>query len=221
MAADPGDRLQQLEEFLDSEAVGEDALTLSELDGFLAGVIVSPELILPAEWLPVIWGETDPLFENAQQARAVFDLIMAHYNATVSDLDRSRYRPLYEVGPDDSPTWELWVAGFWEAMLLRSKAWLALTEYGDNELQAAVFSLSRLCELATARPDELQPLEIDEELEELAPGLIPYAVQMLHAAKLKQAGQAAGPLCGAAVKVGRNQPCPCGSGRKFKHCCLR
>ena len=21
-------------------------------------------------------------------------------------------------------------------------------------------------------------------------------------------------------KVGRNQPCPCGSGRKYKHCCL-
>ncbi|MEI2770271.1 MAG: SEC-C metal-binding domain-containing protein [Candidatus Competibacter sp.] len=20
-------------------------------------------------------------------------------------------------------------------------------------------------------------------------------------------------------KVGRNQPCPCGSGRKYKHCC--
>ncbi|MBW2484820.1 MAG: SEC-C domain-containing protein, partial [Deltaproteobacteria bacterium] len=22
------------------------------------------------------------------------------------------------------------------------------------------------------------------------------------------------------VKVGRNDPCPCGSGRKFKRCCL-
>ena len=21
-------------------------------------------------------------------------------------------------------------------------------------------------------------------------------------------------------KVGRNEPCPCGSGKKFKHCCL-
>ncbi len=26
---------------------------------------------------------------------------------------------------------------------------------------------------------------------------------------------------GAAPKIGRNQPCPCGSGRKYKHCCLR
>ena len=22
-------------------------------------------------------------------------------------------------------------------------------------------------------------------------------------------------------QVGRNDPCPCGSGRKFKHCCLK
>ena len=24
-----------------------------------------------------------------------------------------------------------------------------------------------------------------------------------------------------APKIGRNDPCPCGSGRKFKHCCAR
>jgi len=23
------------------------------------------------------------------------------------------------------------------------------------------------------------------------------------------------------MKTGRNEPCPCGSGRKFKHCCLK
>jgi hypothetical protein len=23
-----------------------------------------------------------------------------------------------------------------------------------------------------------------------------------------------------AMKIGRNEPCPCGSGRKYKHCCL-
>jgi uncharacterized protein YecA (UPF0149 family) len=22
-------------------------------------------------------------------------------------------------------------------------------------------------------------------------------------------------------KVGRNDPCPCGSGKKYKHCCLK
>jgi len=29
------------------------------------------------------------------------------------------------------------------------------------------------------------------------------------------------PQTRAAVKIGRNQPCPCGSGKKYKHCCGR
>jgi hypothetical protein len=29
-----------------------------------------------------------------------------------------------------------------------------------------------------------------------------------------------GAAAGAPASVGRNDPCPCGSGRKFKHCCI-
>jgi preprotein translocase subunit SecA len=31
-------------------------------------------------------------------------------------------------------------------------------------------------------------------------------------------GPAAAPFVRAVPKVGRNEPCPCGSGRKYKHC---
>jgi uncharacterized protein len=34
----------------------DDSMGLSDLDGFLTGVVVGPELILPTKWLPVIWG---------------------------------------------------------------------------------------------------------------------------------------------------------------------
>ena len=29
------------------------------------------------------------------------------------------------------------------------------------------------------------------------------------------------PIVRDAPKVGRNDPCPCGSGKKYKHCCMR
>jgi preprotein translocase subunit SecA len=32
-------------------------------------------------------------------------------------------------------------------------------------------------------------------------------------------GAAAAPVKRAADKVGRNDPCPCGSGKKYKKCC--
>jgi len=32
--------------------------------------------------------------------------------------------------------------------------------------------------------------------------------------------QGPAPVKAAQAKVGRNDPCPCGSGKKYKHCCL-
>jgi len=37
-------------------------------------------------------------------------------------------------------------------------------------------------------------------------------------AEMEPRAQAAAPFVRAMPKVGRNEPCPCGSGRKFKHC---
>ena len=42
-------------------------MLLEELDGFIAGLLVCPELIKPSEWLSVVWGsegEDDPAFDS-------------------------------------------------------------------------------------------------------------------------------------------------------------
>ena len=36
--------------------LGEKAMLLEELDGFVAGVIVCPDLMKRSEWLPFVWG---------------------------------------------------------------------------------------------------------------------------------------------------------------------
>ena len=58
------------------------------------------------------------------------------------------------------------------------------------------------------------------ELSEQAAELIPAWVQQIHDAK--EAGEAlpqSVPMVPRSAKVGRNDPCPCGSGRKYKKCC--
>ena len=49
------DWIEDLDEFLMSDHAPDDCLQLSDLDGFLTGVAIGPDLIMPSEWMPVIW----------------------------------------------------------------------------------------------------------------------------------------------------------------------
>lgn len=219
MSGGSSKRLQKLDDFLSSEAVDEDAMLLSELDGFLAGLIVCPDLILPSEWLPLVWGEESPVFDSQDQAQSILDLIMGRYNDMIRELDQGRYRPVYHVDRDHTALWEIWVEGFWQAMRLRPQAWTLLARNEDPDLQRTLFLLGRLTELAK-QPDNFAAMEIDDDLENLAPDLIPTLVESLHQARLARANPFAASANQNAPKVGRNDPCPCGSGKKFKKCCL-
>jgi uncharacterized protein len=73
--------LKQLERELLS--LSDDAMLLEELDGFVAGLLVCPELIKPSEWLPVVWGSEegdDPAFDSLDHLNRVLGLVMEHYN---------------------------------------------------------------------------------------------------------------------------------------------
>jgi hypothetical protein len=45
--------LDALDDCLMSDHAPDNSMGLSDLDGFLTGIVVGPELILPSEWLPV------------------------------------------------------------------------------------------------------------------------------------------------------------------------
>ena len=47
--------IDELDEFLMSDETPGDCMRLSDLDGFLTGTVVDPELIMPSEWFPTIW----------------------------------------------------------------------------------------------------------------------------------------------------------------------
>ncbi len=125
-------RLKLLEKRLISLPANSDAMLVSELDGFLAGLLVCPDLILPSEWLPLVWGgdeETAPIFENARQAEQLVGLVMEHYNATANDLQSGRYAPVFEVDTRHGEVlWELWIGGFETAMQLRPESWVTLLD---------------------------------------------------------------------------------------------
>ena len=63
-------RLKQLDEEL--LALGEETMLLEELDGFIAGLLVCPDLIKPGEWLPIVWNR-----DSADQQPASDNLDLA------------------------------------------------------------------------------------------------------------------------------------------------
>jgi uncharacterized protein len=230
------DKLKRLETLLDNSEVMPDAMTVSELDGFVAGLLLCPDLIMPSEWLPEVWGLDDPpKFESDQQAKDTLDAVMAHYNRVADALARrdTAYGILIEEAESDElPFWEFWISGFEQAMGLRPESWNAYLKSADRDASS---SFSVLCTLVliTNGECELPPNKL-EEIKARAADLIPSAVVAMNAWVKSQSG--AGTTGGDALfgslgaandssqpahskKVGRNDPCPCGSGLKHKKCC--
>jgi len=204
-------------------------MLLTEFDGFCAGLITCPEMIPPSAWLKKVWGQDGPApFESIEEMQATLDLIMAHYNSVAGMLMvQGAYFPVLDVDTRNGDVlWEFWMMGFLAAMQLRPDAWEVVRRSGNARAIGALKKIEDLADLAT-RVSEGKVAK-PGKLSRQAPDLIPEIVEDLNAfAKSCSAGSVpsvsfAANLTSAppkASKVGRNDPCPCGSGKKFKKCC--
>ncbi len=171
--------LDPLDDFLNSDRAPDDCMGLSDLDGFLTGVAIGPDLLLPSDWLPVIWGDGEPEFATVEEAQTILALIMARYNEILSTLasDPDSFEPIFWAsGEEEEPIVTDWAAGFLEAVKLRPELWEKLTQDPEaGGLFAAILMLgSDLDELAV-EGGELTPEEAEQLLED-GPELIPDAV---------------------------------------------
>lgn len=225
--------IERLEELLSDLEVMPDAMCASELDGYVAGLLLCPEMIMPSEWLPEVWGlDSEPEFASMKQAEATIGAVMAHYNRVAENL-ASRRRPyeivLEQAEGEGEPFWEFWMAGFEQAMRLRPEAWKVYFDADDTQVEAA---FSCMCGLLEIQLGEISlPKEMQDNLQEHACSLIPEMVVRMNDWIKSQTPVGMGRVpnwFGAANsnsvparsnKVGRNEHCLCGSGRKYKHCC--
>ena len=112
------DRLQDVLNAIPAER---DGMTIAELDGYVAALIVCPDTILPSEWLPGVWGEEHE-FGDVDEAEATIAAVMGHYNRIARELAEhpEDYAPVLEIDPNGGETlWEQWIDGFERAMRLR------------------------------------------------------------------------------------------------------
>ena len=227
------DRLAQLLERYGDPDTG---LTLEGVDGLLSAVVVGPGApILPSEYLPEIF-DCEPQYETQQDAVDTLRLLMGLNNHIVWRLenagrgDELDQQPILMLPvddddqpmdplPDDFPLGAAWALGFMRAVQLRGDDWQAWCE-GDEDLAD---DFSRIIDLTLVLPEQLEEFGIDAEVglpeladrEEIVDDLGDILIYMNHQ---RQAGLRPSPVRVAAA-VGRNDACPCGSGRKYKKCC--
>lgn len=202
-------RLRRLEDAL--FALPDDCMLLSDLDGYLTGLILCPEVVPPAEWLPVIWGgmEAGPPFEDPLDVQDFEAMLVARHAEIARDLARGKFRPFFEVDPRNGDVlWDVWIEGFATAVDLRPEAWAAVDD-------PALAYLETLVAIADDTSD--LPSDAINALYDAAAAEIPVQVAALYAWRERQ-GAIVEPVA-AVTKVGRNDPCPCGSGKKHKKCC--
>ena len=180
-----------------------------------------------------VWGSDDePAFDSMKQAQETIGAVMAHYNRVAERLANPA-KPyeivLEEDETDGSEFWEFWIAGFYQAMRLRPDAWASYWKASDPAAKQAFAVMISLINLEAG--ESTLPKEVQEELEDTAAATIPgLVVDMNRWIKSQSAGLSFGAFGGlqaanhnmgpaTSAKVGRNDPCPCGSGKKYKKCC--
>jgi uncharacterized protein len=219
---------EALEEILTSEIVPEDCMDLEMLDGYLAGVLISPRPIAAERWMPGVWsahGDEVGFASGSGMQRAI-RLVKAYHNELLATLglddeDEACWEPFCfaVVEGDGLKLGEAWIDGFAQGLDLWREGW---EEGLDEDVVAAV---RETLDEALAPWGEDDAAKADDETRLGWLAAVGEAVNDVFAHWRDLGLATAEPLSteaprkpGAAAP-GRNDPCPCGSGKKYKKCC--
>ena len=217
--------VDQLAAFLANNA----AMTMEELDGYFAALICSPRYISMNEYFPQILGD-DFSFSSNDEAERIIGLLFRHWNAITDQLQSSieqndvLYLPLLYQNADGIAYGNAWASGFMHGTRMSQRDWTMLLD-DENHGGSLVPMMMLAYEHHTdpeMRPPPISPEKREEILALMTAGVIqifryfePY--RELFAQQVLMEG--ATPFRRVGPKIGRNDPCPCGSGKKYKSCC--
>lgn len=234
---------KNLEKLLNKVEDRDDALYLEELHGFLYGLAITPEPVMFSEWYPEVIGEGGRVFNDAQDARENLPTLMAAYNRIIAERNKGRLSFPFnydKISDEEYDLIEGWAYGLYLALSLRPHIWGMTKEYAekrDEEIPDDLQSVIAACCVITALalPEERENIyetepgeepQTEEEIENELYELLPLGVETLlkYGEKLQNQRQAkmsksSRPDTKPHIKTGRNDLCPCGSGKKYKKCC--
>jgi uncharacterized protein len=217
------DELDRLGKFL-KECKGGRAMNIEQLDGFFAALIAGPEVVMSSEYYPEVFGgEMSDTYEFASldEANEILGLMMRHWNTIARTLNKGEvYVPLLLEDEDGKAQGNDWARGFIRGMGMRHDGWAELVN--DKEHGGCLIPMMMLChehdEDPEMRPKPISPEKREEVIVRMAAGLL-GAYRYFRAHPQGGASARTSEPRRSTPKVGRNDPCPCGSGKKYKKFC--
>lgn len=203
-------------------------LPVEGVDGLFCAAIVGPGQVMPSECIELIEFDDSEPWASPEQAEEAHSLLFELWNMVAARLSvppeelESESLPLVDVpehleedGIDavahrDFPLARTWAHAFMLGTRLRKDEW----DRWFKTAPAATDLFETLKSLLLPDNPDLPPLTFRRRLELL--NMVPEHLWELNLLRLEELHPGTirnGP------KVGRNDPCPCGSGKKYKKCC--
>ncbi len=210
--------LDRLELFLEGEnSWGWEPMPLDMLQGFLCGVASAPEAIAPEAWLPWALGiETWP--DARPEAAEWYELLKRYYLQQIPALEgrEDAALVLYDEAPGISNRFEHWCVGYLDGLELAAES---LFDLGDpEEVEELLFPIEVLGDALEAKDRaKFSESEWQALLADCSEDLWPAVLDTYRYGNALRNRPTT--MKREAPKTGRNDPCPCGSGRKYKNCC--
>lgn len=218
------EEIARLADYLSILSTPDYEMSLDKLDGLMHAVAIGPTTLTPSQWAPWIWGEKDKFPDILSRAKAfdMMELIFRRYNYILLCLEQTTpiFNPIYNIFEYRNKEYTdplNWVFGFRKGVELTKDDWKPLLE---SEIGIEWFEPIHLFTLEAIREKEFEKIKTPvrrakycEKIENSILNIHQYwlplrtKIHLQATEKIKQ------------QKVGRNEPCSCGSGQKYKRCC--
>jgi len=187
-----------------------------EVQGFFVALACGPDRLGIDDWLGDVLGDA-PSFEGSENEAEVRALLQKFYDATAEALADGELPELvlYEEEDGEEADFRPWCNAFMYALDVVPTDWFeAADDEGFEDLLMPVMALGGMFDGENGEAALLQfgEAEINGFKSEFEDALL--AVYTYWRAK----EQAPVTVRREGDKVGRNDPCPCGSGKKYKAC---
>jgi uncharacterized protein len=220
MATDLTDaELDRLEQYLNAPERIEATLPLDAVQALLCAVSSAPAPIARERWIAAVLGPGHQ-FATPAEAAQITALLERFQESTARQLNEGEGFDFILYGTeDDENDLAAWAEGYLMGVDLADPAWE--DEADPDDLERILFPFLALTGEAKEMALEEGEAWMDEAeekrmMKEVSEGL---ADHLLDVRRYWFDKSIPGTVRRESPKVGRNDPCPCGSGKKFKNCC--